>query len=193
MKKTFLVSLALTAALACLTGCGRQGPNPKPDESVRSAVSVSIPGDPTAENAADDFVVAQEPEQQQAAPADPDAYAQPVACTVSGSFTATVRKLIPDYVTDPDTPRAAVVTLFQEGPFVITLDEELCAKLQEDKTFTFIIGEQDAELHQWEYSNGGFVNETALKEHDIRITDVREATDEEYGLEGMRIECAPKS
>lgn len=193
MKKSFLASLALTAALVCLTGCGRQGPTPKPDESVRGAVSVSIPDDPTLENTADDLVVAQEPEQQQAAPEDPDAYAKTVACTVSGSFTATVRKLIPDYVTDPDTPRAAVVTLFQDGPFVINLDETLCAKLQEDKTYTFIIGEQDAELHQWEYTNGGFVNETALKEQVIRITDVREATDDEYGLEGMRIECAPKS
>ena len=191
MKKTFLTALALSAALVCLTGCGRQGPNPKPDESVRGAVQISIPDDTAGADALDDLVVTQAPEQPAAE--DPDAYAKRQTFTVSGNFTATVRKLIPDYVADTDTPRAAVVTLFQNGPFVIQLDEQLCTKLQEDKTFTFIIDEQEAELAQWEYTNGGFVNETALKEQRIRITDVREATDDEYGMDGMRITCTPKS
>ncbi len=189
MKTRMRSTIALTAALVCLTGCGKQGPTPKPDESAKSAVSISIPDD--AVSSEPDLVVTED--SAAAVPEDPDAYAQPQLCTVSGSFTATVRKLIPDYVTDPDTPRAAVVTLFQDGPFVIRLTDELCAKLQEDKTFTFLVGEQDVELCQWEFSNGGFVQDIALKEQKIQVTDVREATEEEYGLEGMRIECAPKS
>ena len=192
MKKSVLTTLALTALLVCLTGCGKQGPTPKPDDSVRGAVQVNIPGDPVSALPADDPTAAGTPDAQPAAE-DPDAYAQPVTCTVTGNFTATVRKLIPDYVSDAETPRAAVVTLFQDGPFVIKLSDELCAKLQEDKTFTLIIGEQDAELCQWEHTNGGFVTDIALKEQKIEITDVREATEDEYGLEGMRIECAPKS
>lgn len=191
MRKTFLTTLAFAAALICLTGCGKQGPTPKPDESVRGAIAVSIPDDTVIESSADSQPAAETPAQPAAE--DPDAYAQPQLCTVSGSFTATVRKLIPDYVSDPDTPRAAVVTLFQDGPFVLKLDEQLCTKLQEDKTFTFIVGEQDAELNLWDYSNGGFVQEIALKEHKITVTDVREATEDEYGIDGMRIECAPKS
>ena len=197
MKKSILTVLALTCAAVCMSGCGKQGPTPKPDDSVRG-VPAQEQADPAAESSAgsaDAELVITEDSEVPAAPAaeDPDAYAQPVACTVSGSFTATVRKLIPDYVSDLDTPRAAVVTLFQDGPFVLTLDEQLCARLQEDKTFTFIVGEQDAELRQWEYSNGGFVNETALKERHISVTDVREPTDDEYGMDGMRIECSPKS
>ncbi|MBP0966134.1 MAG: hypothetical protein J5722_00735 [Oscillospiraceae bacterium] len=189
MKTRMFSAIALTSALLCLTGCGKQGPTPKPDDSAKSAVSLSLPDDTVSSTP--DPVITEAPSEPAAA--DPDAYAQPQLSTVSGNFTATVRKLIPDYVTDPDTPRAAVVTLFQDGPFVIKLDEELCAKLQEDKTFTFIIGEQDAELCQWEYTNGGFVKDIALKEQKIKITDVREATEDEYGMDGMRIECSPKS
>ena len=144
MKKTVLTTLALTALLVCMTGCGKQGPTPKPDDSVRGAVQVNIPDDPVSELPSDDPVTAADPAGQPAAE-DPDAYAQPVPSVVSGSFTATVRKLI------------AVVTLFRDGPFVIQLDEHLCTKLQEDKTYTFIVGKQDAELCQWEYTNGGFV------------------------------------
>ena len=36
-----------------------------------------------------------------------------VAVRVTGTFTATVSDLIPDYVTDGETPRMAVVRLFQ--------------------------------------------------------------------------------
>lgn len=192
MKKTVLTLLALTALLVCLTGCGKQGPPPKPDDSVHGAVQVNIPGDPVSELPADTPVPAGTPDAQPAAE-DPDAYAQTQACTVSGNFTATVRKLIPDYVADAETPRAAVVTLFQDGPFVLQLDEHLCSKLQEDKTFTFIVGKQDAELNLWDFSNGGFVQKIALTEQKIRVTDVREATEEEYGLESWRVECEPKT
>ncbi|MBR3419831.1 MAG: hypothetical protein IKG82_14180 [Oscillospiraceae bacterium] len=192
MKKTVLTTLALTALLVCLTGCGKQGPTPKPDDSVRGAVQVNIPDDPVTALPDDDPAAAGTPDAQPAAE-DPDAYAQPVPSVVSGSFTATVRKLIPDYVSDAETPRAAVVTLFQDGPFVIQLDEHLCTKLQEDKTYTFIVGKQDAELCQWEYTNGGFVQQIALIEQKIRVTDVREATEDEYGLECWRVECGPKT
>ena len=42
--------------------------------------------------------------------------AEALPVTVSGTFAARVRDLIPDYVLDSETPRVAVVTLFQSGP-----------------------------------------------------------------------------
>ena len=69
MKKTLLTTLALTAALVCLTGCGRQGPTPKPDESVRGAAQIGIPDDPVTEVSEDGTPV-------QPAADNPDAYAE---------------------------------------------------------------------------------------------------------------------
>ena len=41
------------------------------------------------------------------------------SCTIGGSFTATVRDVIPDYCLDDTTPLVAVVTEFQSQPFTV--------------------------------------------------------------------------
>lgn len=191
---------ALTAALLCCTACGTKTPpeseahEQSSEIQIRTTIPLLEPEPAESSEAAEadsttEAIIVHEPEQPVQAPET----GTPQMLHVSGNFTATVRKLIPDYVSDPDTPRAAVVTLFQDGPFVLQLDEQICAQLQEDTTYTFIIGEQDAELPPSEYTNGGYVQESALILRHIHVTDFREPTDEEYGLECWRVTCAPAS
>ena len=106
---------------------------------------------------------------------------------VSGSFTATVRALIPDYVADSVTPRAAVVTLFQDGSFVLKLDEEICSQLEEGETYTFIVPEQSIFLSDEELYDSGIVSADELMLRHIYVTDFRTPTDDEYGLECWRV------
>lgn len=200
MKKLILIP-ALTAALLCCAACGTkttppesEAPEQRSEIQIQTTIPLSEPepaesSEAEESDSANDAVVVQVHEQ---GTPDPET-GTPQMLHVSGDFTATVRKLIPDYVSDPDTPRAAVVTLFQDGPFVLQLDEQICSQLQEDTTYTFIIGEQDAELPPSEYTNGGYVQESALILRHIHVTDFREPTDEEYGLECWRVTCAPAS
>ena len=200
MKKFILIP-ALTVALLCCTACGTTTTPPEseaPEQHSEIPTITTIPlskpepaesSEAEESDSANDAVVVQVHEQ---GTPDPET-GTPQMMHVSGDFTATVRKLIPDYVSDPDTPRAAVVTLFQDGPFVLQLDEQICAQLQEDTTYTFIIGEQDAELPPSEYTSDGSVQDAALILWHIHVTDFREPTDEEYGLECWRVTCAPAS
>ena len=55
------------------------------------------------------------------------------SCTIGGSFTATVRDVIPDYCLDDTTPLVAVVTEFQSQPFTVYVGEELGKKLLEEQ------------------------------------------------------------
>lgn len=106
---------------------------------------------------------------------------------VSGSFTATVRALIPDYVTDSVTPQAAVVTLFQDGPFVLKLNETICSQLEEGETYTFIVPKQSVSLSDTELREEGLVDSDALLLRHISVRDFREPTDDEYGLVCWRV------
>ena len=55
------------------------------------------------------------------------------SCTIGGSFTATVRDVLPDYCLDDTTPLVAVVTAFQSPPFTVYVGEELGKKLLEEQ------------------------------------------------------------
>lgn len=67
-------------------------------------------------------------------PPDPDPQPAPAeSCTIGGSFTATVRDVIPDYCLDDTTPLVAVVTEFQSQPFTVYVGEELGKKLLEEQ------------------------------------------------------------
>lgn len=101
---------------------------------------------------------------------------------VSGSFTASVRALIPDYVADSATPRAAVVTLFQDGPFVLKLNEEICSQLEEGESYTFIVPEQSIFLSSEKLNDSGIVSWDELLLRHIYVTDFRTPTDDEYGM-----------
>ena len=56
--------------------------------------------------------------------------------TFSGSFTATVGALIPDYCTLPGTP-IAVLHFFQCGPFLLNFHEDMTGKLEPGETYVF--------------------------------------------------------
>ena len=64
--------------------------------------------------------------------------AEVLPVTVSGTFAARVRDLIPDYVLDSETPRVAVVTLFQSGPFTLQVGD-LAQELEIGGTYVFEI------------------------------------------------------
>lgn len=105
---------------------------------------------------------------------------------VYGSFTATVRSLIPDYVFDSHTNRAAVITLFQDGPCVIPLDENICSKLEVGETYTFELSERSMELPVYLLGNNYNIYSESILER-IVIQDVRTPTEDEYGLECWRV------
>lgn len=110
-----------------------------------------------------------------------------VFVTVSGSFTATVRELIPDYVTDSQTPRAAVVTFFQDGPFVLKLDEAICKELETGETYTFTVDAQEAVLLQDMLDDEGLVSPDTVLVGKISVTGFHKAEEEESGLSGWNV------
>lgn len=116
-------------------------------------------------------------------------YADGVEVKVSGSFTATVRELMPDYMLGLDIPKYAVITLFQDGPIMIPLDEEICRELKVGETYTFIVDEQEAVLSSYEMGPEPekMVNDGALLHRKFIVTGVRTPVEEEYGLECWRV------
>lgn len=105
--------------------------------------------------------------------------------TVYGDFTATVRQLIPDYVHDSTTNRAAVITLFQDGPAVIRLNEEICSELQEGETYTFEVAEQEITVPAYQLSDENMIDDINLDKLNISAFHI--PAEEEYGLECWRV------
>ena len=103
--------------------------------------------------------------------------------TLRGDFTATVRHVIPDYVSDNSTPRAVVATQFQDGPFVLYVGD-LAPQLEEGKTYVFeIVPQEDLEVTREEYEQGVFSAEEAVVQYRLRVSGFRAAQEEDYGLE----------
>ena len=67
---------------------------------------------------------------------------------VSGSFTVTVRDVIPDYCLDETTPTVAVVTQFQDNPFTMYVGEEIGRELEIGKTYVFTIEPREVDYSQ---------------------------------------------
>ena len=111
-----------------------------------------------------------------------------VPVKVYGDFTATVRDLIPDYIAGQETARAALITFFQDTPFVIILDKDICEELEIGETYTFIVDEQEAYLpYGYEFFDNGEVSREALILKHIWVTGFRAPVEEEYGLKGWRV------
>lgn len=114
-----------------------------------------------------------------------------VSVTVSGSFTVTVRELIPDYLADSETPRAAVVTFFQNGPFVLKLDESICKELETGETYTFTVDAQDVVLPQDMLGEEGLISPDTALLGKISVTGFHKAEEEELGLSGWNVYYTP--
>ena len=112
-----------------------------------------------------------------------------VEAKVKGSFTATVRALIPDYVSDYETPRMALVTLFQSAPFTLFgVDTE---RLEAGKTYVFEV-EMDRcqNITREEYESGSLLTPEIIfpMYHPyIRISGCRPAEERDCGLESVHL------
>ena len=113
-----------------------------------------------------------------------------VEARVRGSFTATVRALIPDYVSDGETPRMALVTLFQSTPFTLFgVDTD---RLETGETYVFEV-EMDRfqNITREEYESGSLLTpEIILPMYHpyIRISGFRPAEERDCGLDSVHLE-----
>lgn len=126
----------------------------------------------------------------QAPEAVPVEVLETVTVKVKGDFTATVRALIPDYVTDDETPRMAVVTLFQSTPF--TLFGVDADRLEVGETYVFEV-EMDRcqDITREEYESGSLLTpEIILPMYHpyIRISGFRLAEEKDCGLDSVHLE-----
>ena len=112
--------------------------------------------------------------------------------TVSGSFTVTVRNVIPDYCMDDSTPNVAVVTEFQSYPFTLFVGEEIGKELVVGETYVFTINPivvDDTKESLESMSLSSLVWELP----GFEITDFRVANDNELGLESLRLTIQDES
>ena len=116
--------------------------------------------------------------------------ADTVEAKVKGSFTATVRALIPDYVGDGETPRMALVTLFQSTPFTLFgVDTD---RLEAGETYVFEVEmNQCQDITREEYESGSLLTpEIILPMYHpyIRISGFRPAEESDCGLDSVHLE-----
>ena len=121
----------------------------------------------------------QELQAQEAAPSTVS-----VKVKLKGDFTATVRALIPDYVTDGETPRMAVVTLFQSTPFTIYTGG-LTEQLETGETYVFEVKEETVEVSPEEYKRG-FPDPEEMRL--LWISGFRPAEEKDCGLDSVHLE-----
>lgn len=106
--------------------------------------------------------------------------------TISGTFTATVRDLIPDYVTDDATPAMAVVTLFQCPPFLIYTGE-FTEQLETGETYVFEIRPEVLEITAEEYEINAPDPEIVFPEYNLRLAGFRESVESDWGLDSVHL------
>lgn len=107
---------------------------------------------------------------------------------IEGSFTVTVRELIPDYCYDESTLNCAVVTYFQDEPFIIYVGNDASEILEVGKQYTFTI--QPKSIGEIEESLVGkeltYLEAQAFYGR-IDFENIKEATEDELGLGGSNI------
>ena len=95
----------------------------------------------------------------------------------SGSFTATVEQLLPDYCALPGKT-IAVVHFFQDGPFLLHFQEDLTGKLVEGTPYVFEFKTFEVEIPADEENP-----DISDYMYSIDVTNYRVAEDSERGLE----------
>lgn len=112
----------------------------------------------------------------------PEEKRETVQVSISGHFTAMVRKRIPNYTLDSITPRAVVITFFQNGPTILSVGE-LADELEEGEVYVFEIEPKSAEIPVEEYEEGIPSPEEAIRRYGLQISDIRVTGEDDYGLE----------
>ncbi len=108
-----------------------------------------------------------------------------VTVDVGGSFVACVRHVIPDYCLDGTTPRVAVVTIFQGGPFVVRVDD-LADQLEIDRIYRFVLETRhNVTITRSEYEKGWLWPEVGIPMYNLGVASVRPAKESELGLDGV--------
>ncbi len=96
----------------------------------------------------------------------------------SGSFTATVEQLLPDYYALPGKT-VAVVHFFQDRPFLLHFQKDLTGELIEGTAYVFEFETFEVELPDDEENPN-----ISDYMYSINVTNYRVAEDDELGLEG---------
>ena len=102
---------------------------------------------------------------------------------------AAARSLIPDYVTDCETPRMAVAALFQSTPFTIYTGE-LTKHLEEGETCVFEVEMSRCDIiTRREYESGTLLNpEAAFSMYpSLYISSFRPAEEGGCGLDSVHL------
>ena len=102
--------------------------------------------------------------------------------TISGSFTVSVRDVIPDYVLDGETPSVAVVTQFQCRPFTLYVGDDIGSKLEEGRQYVFTIEPFTVEYPGKEFIRLMDISSMANEFPGFRIIDFRFAEEGETGM-----------
>ncbi len=105
---------------------------------------------------------------------------------ISGTFTATVRDLIPDYVVDDTTLHVAVVTPFQDAPFALYVGD-LAEQLETGEIYVFEVEPKEVEITLQEYKRGIPFFSEAVERYHLTVSGFRVAGEEDYGLETTRL------
>lgn len=154
MKRKIIKRLFCLLCLFALVGCGIGKERPGAD---------SLPAKQLQERVAED---------------------ETVLVQISGTFTAMVRGMIPDYVISSDTPSVAIVTLFQDTPFLLFFNDpaKAAAELEVGTYYVFQISEKQVEMTRAEYEEeAGFADEMIAR-YGLTISDFRMAGEDEIGI-----------
>lgn len=108
-----------------------------------------------------------------------------VQVVISGTFAATVRNLIPDYVSD-ERLNMGVVTLFQCPPFLMYTGE-FTDQLEIGKNYIFEIEPKTVEVTAEEYEINFPDPEIVMQKYHLILAGVRESLESERGLDSVHL------
>jgi len=106
--------------------------------------------------------------------------------TISGSFTVYVQDVLPDYIVDDFSPNVAYVTEFQNTAFAFYVGSEIGSQLKKGKAYVFTI-EPVAVNCSKDFLESLDLSQLVNLVPYTAIKDFRLATDDEIGLESLRL------
>jgi hypothetical protein len=101
---------------------------------------------------------------------------------IEGAFVAKVRDIIPNYVLDDATPNTLVVTMFQEGPFLIHTGSlgDLVETVEVDKVYIFEIKPKIIGIfNEAELDYAALSPDAAMSLYHLQVENIYEVDDEE--------------
>lgn len=105
---------------------------------------------------------------------------------VRGSFTVSVRDVIPDYCLDDTTPTVAVVTQYQDNPFTMYVGEEIGRQLEIGKTYVFTIEPREVDYSK-EVLKSLSLASLVWEIPRFKIVEFRVAEENETGLASLNL------